>query len=708
MEEDFRSWFLLHGGALHPEINIDSDSDGYFIRMCDEQDLLPGARVISCPHTLIISWLKAVQDPFLGQLDLQSVSPLINQLVISRIFLMEQFLLREQSLWWPYIRMLPQPDALHTFNSPLCYGPEDLAWIRGTNLEFGAQRMESKWRQEYEEATSLFKSRGSEQVDTWSWPIYKWAAVVFTSRSFPGSALANSTERVANTLDLDCPVLIPGVDFLNHNPLAKVTWLWGHSECSIINGDTIGRSTQIWNNYGPKSNEQCESNSVSMFEAFQRLTFGSLVILGYGFSLFRNPADFCSLAISLDVEKRISTIKKSQLGTTLTEIPATGRLNEETNQISTGIEHAVDMNELAEGHSNFNMSKSNFGNADAQNQKISAQRINRDIKWVRCKGVSLKNDFQVLYEFSPGFLGDCSIAFANERELAEADFQLHSSVDFSTSQFSRNKVHVMCAVTMILQRQQMAITKHDLDLPLWPANQKQFHAARYRRNQLQILDSVTRMLLESIKSLPGLSMIITRDIRVVRLENILTNSATSILTDFRAALNAGLGTRNPTKIRKNGWVECAFTLWLCGLCTRYSSNIREDACSTSNLPPNLSRWLIFLNRVYGTPPKSGPHTEHAVNPVKYDSQETCCTGIMISEQSCDETQLLCESFLAVIHAAVTRNPRSLYEDRDVTILYLRWCLNIIRQEGVMCPDLEGRIGEETDEYILILEYTGTT
>lgn len=172
MEEDFKSWFLSHGGVLHPDIDIGSDSDGFFIRTRDEQDLLPGARVVSCPHSLIISWLKAVQDPFLGQLDLQSASRLINQLVITRIFLMEQFQLREQSLWWPYIRMLPQPDAAHTFNTPLWYGPEDLAWIRGTNLEFGAQKMESMWRQEYEEATSLFRSRGSEQVDIWSWFVF--------------------------------------------------------------------------------------------------------------------------------------------------------------------------------------------------------------------------------------------------------------------------------------------------------------------------------------------------------------------------------------------------------------------------------------------------------------------------------------------------------------------------------------------------------
>ncbi|MCJ1265286.1 hypothetical protein MMC22_005161 [Lobaria immixta] len=676
MEEDFKSWFLSHGGAFHPNTDLGSNSDGFFIRVRDEQDLLPGARV----------------DPFIAQFDLQSVSLLITPRVITQIFFMKQFLLREQSLWWPYIRMLPQPDALHNFNTPLWYEPEDLAWIRGTNLEFGAQRMESLWRQEYEEAASLFRLRGSEQVEFWSWLLYKWAATIFASRSFPGSALASSAESVGNALNTECPVLIPGVDLLNHCPLVKVTWLWGRSDCSVINDDPIKRTSQVWNNYGPKSNEE--------------------LILGYGFSLFRNPADFCSLAVSQDVEKRISKIKNYQTCSTLTDmsdILTTGGLSKQTSQVSNGSEHVIDTPDL--GKDRNNVTKSIFSSANVVSPNLSppTQRVNREIRLVRLKGGSLKSDSirsQALYEFSPGFIGDCSIAFANEREVAESDFQLQSSVDFSSGQLSRNKLHVMCAVTMILQRQQMAIMKHDLDLPLWPANEKQFHAARYRRNQLQILASVIEMLLESLRSFPGLSMATAGDMKVIRLENILTDSTTNILTDFRAALNAGLGTRNPEKIRKNGWVECAFALWLCGLWLRYSSIIRDTASLTSSLPSKFSRWLVFLSRVYRTPPEIEPQREQMVEPVKSGSYVTSCTEITAAEQNRDETQSLCESFLAVIHAAATRNPSSLYGDPSVTVGHLAWCLNIIRQEGVMCPNLEGKLGDENDEFILFLEGAG--
>ena len=53
-----------------------------------------------------------------------------------------------------------------------------------------------------------------------------------------------------------CPALIPGLDLMNHNPAAKVTWIWGHSECGFSNNEVIRGGLQIWNNYGPKSNEE--------------------------------------------------------------------------------------------------------------------------------------------------------------------------------------------------------------------------------------------------------------------------------------------------------------------------------------------------------------------------------------------------------------------------------------------------------------------
>ncbi|MCJ1348575.1 hypothetical protein MMC31_006807 [Peltigera leucophlebia] len=319
----------------------------------------------------------------------------------------------------------------------------------------------------------------------------------------------------------------------------------------------------------------------------------------------------------------------------------------------------------------------------------NSEQARQDIQWIRLTSRCMKENIlvnQASCEFSPGFLSDMSIAFANKREIAHSDFELSSSINFSSAQSSRNKLHVACAVTMILQRQQIAITKHDFDLPIWPQNERQFHAARYRRNQLQILNYGIDSLLSYLRELTGLKELAGGDVRTVRLEHILTDHSQGILTDFRAALNAGLGTRNAAKIRKNRWVECAFSLWLCGLWVHAH---RGGASCLSNPTCKTLRWLNFLRMVYMFPIEPGPHEGQS--------------GIEGDHDASDDTLLLCESFMTVIQAAVKKNPRSLYGDSGVTTARLAWCVNIIREEGVMCPNLDGKTGEDDDEYVLFLE-----
>lgn len=313
----------------------------------------------------------------------------------------------------------------------------------------------------------------------------------------------------------------------------------------------------------------------------------------------------------------------------------------------------------------------------------------QDIQWIRLTSRCTKeNVFNGKFscEFSPGFLLDMSIAFANKREIAHSNFQLPSSVDFSSAQSSRNKLHVACAVTMILQRQQMAITKHDFDLPMWPQNERQFHAARYRRNQLQILNYGIDSLLSYLRELTELKKPVGEDVRTVRLEHILTDNSQEILTDFRAALNAGLGTRNAAKIRKNRWVECAFSLWLCGL---WVNSHREGVSQLSGSTCRMLRWLNFLRRAYGFMTDLRPHERQF--------------GIEGDRDASEDIPPLSESFMTVVEAAVKKNPRTLYGDSAVTAARLAWCLNIIREEGIMCPNLDGETGEDDDEYVLFLD-----
>ncbi len=80
-----------------------------------------------------------------------------------------------------------------------------------------------------------------------------------TTRSFAGPASFNRNERdinlAGNGVDR-CPILIPGLDLLNHNPSAKVSWVWDVNACALRVGESVEQGCQVWNNYDPKSNEE--------------------------------------------------------------------------------------------------------------------------------------------------------------------------------------------------------------------------------------------------------------------------------------------------------------------------------------------------------------------------------------------------------------------------------------------------------------------
>jgi hypothetical protein len=81
-----------------------------------------------------------------------------------------------------------------------------------------------------------------------------------SSRSFGGPAVFSQNESdvsIHADFDAKSPVLIPGLDILNHDPSQRVTWLWESSSCTIKNNVNVIGGSQIWNNYGPKSNAEC-------------------------------------------------------------------------------------------------------------------------------------------------------------------------------------------------------------------------------------------------------------------------------------------------------------------------------------------------------------------------------------------------------------------------------------------------------------------
>ena len=280
MEEDmFEPWFLAHGGYINPSIEIAEDQiTGRYMRVVDGEDLGAGSLIVSCPHELTISWLNVIKgsETFLSQFDLREGYHAINPVVIVRFFVMNEYLKGEKSFWWSYIRSIPQPTEAQLLGTPLYYDDEDWVWLHGTNLEHAARKTERMWCNEYDEVMqSLIRIDGS-LANGWSWSLYKWAATIMSTRCFPASALANSilADRSSGSngthagipsdaLEPGSPVLIPGVDLLNHRPSAKVTWQWTSVNCRLVINENLGAGTPICNNYGQKSNEECKRRLLS-------------------------------------------------------------------------------------------------------------------------------------------------------------------------------------------------------------------------------------------------------------------------------------------------------------------------------------------------------------------------------------------------------------------------------------------------------------
>ena len=60
--------------------------------------------------------------------------------VVNRFFLMQQYLLGRDSLWWPYIRSLPQPEHLGG-SLPAMWPSDDLEFLAGTNAHVAVEEI---------------------------------------------------------------------------------------------------------------------------------------------------------------------------------------------------------------------------------------------------------------------------------------------------------------------------------------------------------------------------------------------------------------------------------------------------------------------------------------------------------------------------------------------------------------------------------------
>ena len=98
-----------------------------------------------------------------------------------------------------------------------------------------------------------------------------WAATIMSSRSFTSSLLSDAISHLPHAESLNnlikeddsFPVLFPVIDLLNHQSRSNMQWTRGKYALSLDSGLELQPGQAIWNNYGPKGNEERKSLSIS-------------------------------------------------------------------------------------------------------------------------------------------------------------------------------------------------------------------------------------------------------------------------------------------------------------------------------------------------------------------------------------------------------------------------------------------------------------
>ncbi len=310
-------------------------------------------------------------------------------------------------------------------------------------------------------------------------------------------------------------------------------------------------------------------------------------------------------------------------------------------------------------------------------------------------------------EFSRDFLEDISIALENPRECSKAALCPQSKFDLLDAPLSRNKLQVVCTVLMILQKGELAIRKHDRDLPERPQNIKQVDGARYRQNQLDILDRVIESLTRRLSRLSNRNTSAVECVHIIRLDDALEECPKRLLKDLRSVLNTGMKSRDPNKIRERGGTDFAFTVWLCGLWISqqpYPEEHQDQEYLEMEISAHLSHWLRLLHQSYPYDGKDGQAPHHhssAVQEVQRAQWLDPVRNQAFGKGTIADPASTVATYMDAIRATIDKHHRSIYNNPEVTEQRLEWCYKVIKYEGVWFPNLTDK--EEDDEWVLCLE-----
>ncbi|WRT63968.1 uncharacterized protein IL334_000895 [Kwoniella shivajii] len=293
------SWLKDNGGHFHPSADLKIDADTG-LSPFSTSSIGPDERLVSCPFDLAITSNIATRAIY--QIKDITESDLVwpagtskqgekwNERMRIAAYLGLHWIYQDKpNETWPtalshliYLDSLPQPSSLTT---PLYFSPCELELLKGSTLHGAVEARKNEWKAECEVV------RGAIREDGLTWDRYLVISTYMSSRSFPSKLLripeqGGSTSQIAKKDDESQPVLLPGLDLFNHSRGQPIVWLSSLTptstgqttpSVSLVSTQSTQSGSQLYNNYGPKSNEE--------------------LLLGYGFVIPSNPDDVVTLKL---------------------------------------------------------------------------------------------------------------------------------------------------------------------------------------------------------------------------------------------------------------------------------------------------------------------------------------------------------------------------------------------------------------------------
>ncbi|QIW99060.1 hypothetical protein AMS68_004578 [Peltaster fructicola] len=298
------------GGQIHPHVHLAEDAE-HGLHWKAEQQIVEGTKILTVPHSHALSYLNALVDDAYPIFKARRRDFTIE--AIGFFYLMLQYVDRRSSFWKPYLETLPPPsDQLTT---PLWFDDaDDARLLADTDVAHTMNKRRAIYEDYYTSGTAILKESGID-VSHFSWDLFRWAITMFTSRSFPSRSIAPNDGKYWTTYktgqngqrqtvlldmshtpaeDLDFSVLFPVIDAGNHNYQTRVHWDFDPGRFSITNLDSCSLGAQIFNNYGPKANDE--------------------LLQGYGFCIEDNPFDVVLLTLRPPPEDLQAELRSTHSG----------------------------------------------------------------------------------------------------------------------------------------------------------------------------------------------------------------------------------------------------------------------------------------------------------------------------------------------------------------------------------------------------------